>query len=78
MTFFCLFSFCLEIRSFFSLVSMLGSSEIRQLCPSVSFLFARLGASLGSFHTYCPPIEGLIFGGNSLGLVLTDLYPLLR
>lgn len=67
----CLFSFCLEIYSFFSLSSM------RQLCPFVSFLFACLGASLGSFQTHCPPIEGFVFGGNSLGLVLTNLFPLL-
>ena len=56
---------------------MLGSSKIRQLCPSVSFLFAQLKASLGSFHTHCPQIEGFVFGGHSLDLVLIDLFLLL-
>ena len=57
---------------------MLGYSEIWQLYPSVSFLFARLGAYLGSFCTRCPSIEGFAVGGHGLSLVLTDLFPLLR
>ena len=57
--FFCPFLLCLEICSFFSLISMLGNFEIRQLFPSVSFLFARLRVSLGSFRTRHPSIEGL-------------------
>ena len=56
---------------------MLGSSEIRQLCPFVSFLFAQLKASLGSSHTHYPQIEGFVFGGHSLDLVLIDLFLLL-
>ena len=37
-----------------------------------------LHASLGSFRTHCPPTEGFVPRGNSLGLVLADLFPLLR
>ena len=42
--------------------------------PSISFLFARLGGSLGVF----PHVENFVFEGNSLGVVLTKLCPLLR
>ena len=57
---------------------MLGNFEIRQLCPSVSFLFALLGASLGSFRTRCPSIKEFAVGGHGLSLVLTNLFPLLH
>ena len=57
---------------------MLGNSEIRQLYPSVSFLFARLRVSLGSFCTRCPSIKGFAIRGHVLSLVLIDLFPLLR
>ena len=57
---------------------MVGSSEVRILCPSVSFLFARLGASLEVFRTFLPLVEGFVFGGSSLSVVLADLFPLLR
>jgi len=57
---------------------MIESSEVRQLCPSISFFFARLGASLGSFNTHCPPIEGFISRGSCLGFVLADLHNLLH
>ena len=50
------------------------SSEVRIACPSISFLFARLGGSLGVF----PHVENFVFEGNSLGVVLTELCPLLR
>ena len=52
---------------------MVGSSEVRIACPSIYFLFARLGGSLGVF----PHVENFVFKGNSLGVVLTDLCPLL-
>ena len=52
---------------------MVGSSEVRIACPSISFLFARLGGSLGVF----PHVENFVFEGNSLGVVLTKLCPLL-
>ena len=54
-------------------VSMVSSSEFRIACPSISFLFARSGGSLGVF----PNVEDFVFEGNSLGVVLTDLCPLL-
>ena len=73
-----LFHLGIEIHTFFLFNSMVRSSEVRQLCPSISFLFVRLGVSLGSFHTHCPPIKGFVFRGNGLGLVLANLFPLLR
>ena len=57
---------------------MVSSFETRTLCPSISFLFARLGASLSASHTFCPSLEGFVFKGSSLGVVLADLVPLLR
>ena len=60
------------------LSSMLSSSEVRALCSSVSFLFARLGAFLGISRNFCPLVEDFVGGGNSLNLVLADLFLLLR
>ena len=51
---------------------MVGSSEVRIACPSISFLFAHVGGSLGVFAH----IENFVFEGNSLGVVLTELCPL--
>ena len=53
---------------------MVRNSEVRTACPLISFLFARLGGSLGVF----PHLENFIFEGNSLGVVVADLLPLLR
>ena len=53
---------------------MVNSSEVRIACPSISFLFAHLGGSLGVF----PHLENFVFEGNSLGIVVADLLPLLR
>ena len=53
---------------------MVSSSEVKIACPSISFLFARLGGSLGIF----PHLENFVFEGNSLGIALADLLPLLR
>ena len=58
--------------------SMVDSSEVRILCSSISFLFMRLGASLGVSRSFCPLVEDFVFGGNGLSLVLADLLPLLR
>ena len=65
---------------------MVGYSEFRHTSPSVTFLFARLGALVESSSdplgvlspsdSY-PQIEGFVFSGSGLGLVLGDLYPLL-
>ena len=53
---------------------MVSSSEVRIACPSISFLFARLGGSLGVF----PHLENFVFEGSSLSVALADLLPLLR
>ena len=65
---------------------MVGYSEVRRTSPSVTFVFASLGAlvesssdplgvlsPIGSYS----PIEGFVLSGSGLGLVLGDLYPLL-
>ena len=57
---------------------MVGSYETRTLCPSISFLFACLGASLSASRTFCPSVEGFVFEGSGLGVVLANLVPLLR
>ena len=62
----------------FPLYTMVESSKVRQLYPSVSFLLARLGASFGSFSTQRPSIEDFVFRDSSLGIVLADLHPLLH
>ena len=71
-----LFWICLFFLVFW--VSMVSSSEVRIVCPSISFLFARLRASLGVSHSFSPLIEGFVFEGNSLTVVLANLFPLLR
>ena len=53
---------------------MVSSSEVRTECPSISFLLARLGGSLGVF----PHLENFISEGNSLGIVVADLLPLIH
>ena len=53
---------------------MVSSFEVRIDCPSISFLFVRLGGSLGVY----PHLENFIFEGNSLGAIVADLLPLLR
>lgn len=53
---------------------MVHSYKVRIACPSISFLFAHLGGSLGVF----PHIEDFVFEGNCLSVALADLLPLLR
>ena len=64
----------------FSLLSgsMVDSSEVRRLCPSVLFFFACLGVFLGFSHSFCPLVEDFVFKGSGLSLMLADLLPLLR
>ena len=52
---------------------MVSGFEVRITC-SISFLFARLGGSLGVF----PHLENFVFKGNSLSVALADLLSLLR
>ena len=67
------FGICLSFLVFW--VSMVSSSEVRIVCPSIS-LFAHLGASLGVSRS-SPLIEGFVFENNSLSVLLVDLFPLL-
>ena len=54
--------------------SMVSSSEVRIAYPSISFIFARLGGSLGVFQY----LENFFFEGSSLSVALANLLPLLR
>ena len=56
---------------------MVSSFEVRIACPSISFLFARFGASLGVSHNFVHLVGGFVFEGSSLSVVLADLLPLL-
>ena len=56
---------------------MVDSSEVRVVCPSVSFLFARLGASLDTFSAFLPLIGNFVFEGYGLGVVVGELFPVL-
>ena len=67
----------LPLLFFIFLGSMVDSSEVRILCPSISFLFTSLRASLWVSCSFCPLVEGFVFRGSSLSVVLTDLFPLL-
>ena len=56
---------------------MVDSSEVRVVCPSVSFLFARLGASLDTSNAFLPLIENFVFEGCGLRVVVGELFPVL-
>jgi len=56
---------------------MVSSFEVRIACPSISFPFARLGASLGVSRTFFHLVEKFVFEGSSLSIALADLLPLL-
>ena len=56
---------------------MVNSSEVRVACPSVSFFFAHLGASLGTSRASLPLVGNFVFEGNGLGVVLGELFPVL-
>ena len=49
---------------------MVDHSEIRNLSPFVSFLFAHLGASLSSSSDHRPWVRDFALGDSSLGLVV--------
>ena len=51
-------------------------SKVRHHCPSISFLFAHLGALLGS-GSGCLEVGSFVSESSALGLVLADLSPLL-
>ena len=56
---------------------MVGSTKVRVACPSISFLFARLGASLGVSRAFLSLTEDFVFEGSSLSVALVDLVPFL-
>ena len=56
---------------------MCDYSEVRRHYPSISFLFGRLGAFLGSTDG-CPEIRYFTPRDSVLGLVLADLPPSLH
>ena len=49
---------------------MVDHSEIRNLSPFVSFLSARLRASLSSSSDHRPQVRDFALGDSSLGLVV--------
>ena len=51
---------------------MVDSLEVRIACPSISFLFAHLGGSLGNY----PFLENFVYEGNSLSVVLGEIVAL--
>ena len=56
---------------------MVSSSEVKIAWPSISFLFAHLGTSLGLSCTFFPFVENFVFEGSSLSIALTGLLLLL-
>ena len=56
---------------------MVNSFEVRVACPSVSFFFAHLGASLGTSHVFLPSVANFVSKASSLGVVLVSLFLLL-
>ena len=52
--------------------------EVRNLCPSVSFFFARLGAFLEASSGHCPHVGLFVSRDSAFRPVLTSLYPLLH
>ena len=56
---------------------MVNSSEVRVVCPSTSFIFARLGATLGVSGDFFPLVGDFVFEGCGLSVVLGELSPIL-
>ena len=56
---------------------MVSGSEVKATCPSVSFFFARVGATLGVFSDFLPLVGDFIFAGCGLSLVIGELSPIL-
>ena len=56
---------------------MVDSFEVRVMCPSVSFLFACLGASSETSNAFLPLIENFIFEVCGLGVVVGELFHVL-
>ena len=56
---------------------MVSGYEVRVVCPSVSFFFARLGAALGVSSDFLPLVGDFIFAGCGLSLIIGELSPIL-
>ena len=56
---------------------MVSGSEVKAICPSLSFFFARLGAALGVSDDFLPLVGDFIFAGCALSLVIGELSPIL-
>ena len=56
---------------------MVNGSEVRVICPSVSFFFAHLGAALGVSGDFLPFVVDFIFAGCGLSLVIGELSSIL-
>ena len=56
---------------------MVSGSEVRVICPSVSFFFACLGAALGVSGDFLPLVGDFVFAGCGLSLVIGELSPIL-
>ena len=56
---------------------MVSGSEVKAVCPSVSFFFACLGAALGVSGDFLPLVGDFIFVGCGLSLVIGELSPIL-
>ena len=56
---------------------MVSGFEIRAICPSVSFFFARLGAVLGVFGNFLPFVGDFIFASYDLSFVIGELSSIL-
>ncbi|KAL0011655.1 hypothetical protein SO802_006763 [Lithocarpus litseifolius] len=56
---------------------MVSSFEVRVVCPSISFFFASLGASLGTSRTFLPSFGNFVFKCSGLGVALGELLPIL-
>ena len=56
---------------------MVSGSKVRVVCPSVSFFFFRLGATLGVFGDFLPLVGDFIFASCGLSLVIGELSPIL-
>ncbi|KAK9985933.1 hypothetical protein SO802_030884 [Lithocarpus litseifolius] len=53
---------------------MVDSSVVREVSPSVSFVFAHLGASLDTSSAFLPLVRNFVFEGCSLRVVVGELF----
>ena len=56
---------------------MVSGFEVRVICPSVSFFFARLGVALGVSGDFLPLVRDFVFTGCGLSVVIGELSPIL-